>query len=119
MRTVHNYKELEAWKLSMQLVTDIYVLTRKFPKEELFNLTSQLRRAAVSIPSNIAEGFGRGTNPQIVNFLGISQGSSYELETQLMVSRNLEYITIEDAEEYLAKTIRIQKMLNRLQQNYS
>ncbi len=119
MRTIHNYKELEVWKLSMQLVTDIYVLTRKFPKEELFNLTSQLRRAAVSMPSNIAEGFGRGTNPQIVNFLGISQGSSYELETQIMVSRNLEYITTEEAEEYLAKTIRIQKMLNGLQQNYS
>ena len=119
MRTIHNYKELEVWKLSMELVTDIYILTRKFPKEELFNLTSQLRRAAVSIPSNIAEGFGRGTNPQIVNFLGISQGSSYELETQLMVSKNLEYITTEEAEQYLAKTIRVQKMLHRLQQNYS
>jgi four helix bundle protein len=111
MRTIHNYKELEVWKLSMELVTDIYILTRKFPKEELFHLTSQLRRAAVSIPSNIAEGFGRGTNPQIVNFLGISQGSSYELETQLIVSRNLAYITAEEAE--------VQKMLNRLQQNYS
>jgi four helix bundle protein len=118
MKIIHNYKDLEIYKLSIELVSEIYILTQKYPKEELFNLTNQMRRAAVSIPSNIAEGFGRGTNPQIVNFLRISQGSSYELDTQLAVSLTLKYINQEDFDNKTQKLSRIIKMNYGLQNHF-
>ncbi len=79
---MHNYKKLNVWISSISLVKNIYNLTRKFPKEEMFVLTQQLRRAAISIPSNIAEGAGRNSNAQFKNFLQISIGSCFEVETQ-------------------------------------
>lgn len=86
-----HHKNLEAWKESIQLVTDIYNLTREFPKEELWGLTSQIRRAAISIPSNIAEGSGRNTAKDTLRFIDIALGSIAELETQLIIAQNLGY----------------------------
>jgi four helix bundle protein len=81
-----NYKKLDAWKLSMQLVKDIYLLTKSYPKEELFALSSQTKRAAVSIPSNIAEGLGRQYKKDSLQFFHIVRGSVYELDTHLNVA---------------------------------
>ncbi len=82
-----NYKNLEAWKKAMQLVKKIYLLIKKYPKEELFALTSQTKRAAVSIPANIAEGIGRNFKKDTIQFLHIARGSLYELDTLLNVTR--------------------------------
>ncbi len=81
-----NYKDLDAWKVAMQLVKEIYVITSKYPKEKLFALTSQTKRAAVSVPSNIAEGIGRQYKKDTTQFLHISRGSLYELETLINVA---------------------------------
>lgn len=81
--------DLDAWKLSMSLVSDIYRLTLDFPKEEIYGLTSQIRSAAVSIPSNLAEGAGRGRNKDFAHFLNISLGSLAEVETQIILSDDL------------------------------
>jgi len=80
---VRDHKELDVWKTSVELVTEVYVATKTFPKEELYGLTNQLRRAAVSVPSNIAEGAARQTTKEFVQFLYISLGSVAEVETQL------------------------------------
>ena len=90
-----HYK-LEAWKLSMELVQNVYKLTRTFPKEEIFGLTSQMRRAAVSIPSNIAEGAARTGEREFAQFLNIARGSLSELETQLLIATGLGYINKND-----------------------
>ena len=82
----HNFKELHIWQLGMDIVDDVYQETKKFPKEEQFGLTLQIRKSAVSTPSNIAEGCGRGSEPQLVQFLNIAQGSSFELETQIYIA---------------------------------
>lgn len=83
------YTELKAWQMSMDLVTSVYALTATFPVEERYGLTQQMRRAAVSIPSNIAEGYGREQTGYIINFLRIAMGSTRELETQLLLSVRL------------------------------
>ncbi len=85
--------ELDLWKEAKALVKAIYLLTRKFPDEEKWGLTQQMRRAAISIPSNIAEGIGRNHNKDVIQFLYISRGSLYELQTQLHLALDLEYIT--------------------------
>ena len=90
------HKNLRVWNESMQLVKKVYQLTAVFPKEELFGLVSQMRRCAVSIPSNIAEGYGCGTNAELIHFLHISLGSSNELDSQLELSRMFSYISDED-----------------------
>ena len=91
-----NYKNLEVWKVSMQLVKEIYLLTKKFPKEELYALASQCKRAAVSIPTNIAEGLGRQYKKDTIQFLHISRGSIYEVETLLNVAVMIGIISEED-----------------------
>src|SRR5713101_373268 len=91
-----SYKDLVAWQKSMDLVTATYRATAKFPKDELFGLTSQARRAAVSIPSNIAEGQGRLSEREFRYFLGQARGSLMELETQLQVAENLGYLQREE-----------------------
>jgi four helix bundle protein len=93
------------------LVKNIYVLTRPFPKEEIFGLTNQMRRAAVSIPSNIAEGCGRGTDKQTAQFLNIAQGSSAELEAQVMLAQDLGFINLEQQEKIISDINEIQKMM--------
>ena len=112
---MHNYKKLNVWVSSISLVKNIYKLTRKFPKEEMFVLTQQLRRAAISIPSNIAEGAGRNSNAQFKNFLQISIGSCYEAETQLIISKELEYISEEELDTISKELDSIMKMNHNLQ----
>lgn len=87
-----NFKELIVWQKAMELVTLEYQVTKQFPKEELYGLTSQIRRSAVSIPSNIAEGQARQSTKEFLNFISISQGSRAELETQVMIAERLGYI---------------------------
>ena len=112
---MHNYKKLNVWVSSISLVKNIYKLTRKFPKDEMFVLTQQLRRAAISIPSNIAEGAGRYSNAQFKNFLQISIGSCYEAETQLIISKELEYISEEELDTISKELDSIMKMNHNLQ----
>ena len=88
-----NYKKLDAWQQSMQLVKEIYLMTKIFPKEELYALTSQTKRAAVSVPSNIAEGIGRNYKKDTIQFLHISRGSLYEVETLLNIAVMVAIIT--------------------------
>lgn len=86
------HKDLKVWQKAMQLVTLLYNCTKSFPKEEIFGLVSQMRRSAVSIPSNIAEGYGRMSNKELVHFLYISLGSASELEIQLIIAKNLNFM---------------------------
>ena len=106
-----NYKKLDVWKISMELVKEVYLLTRKFPKEELYALTSQCKRAAVSIPANIAEGLGRQYKKDTLQFLHISRGSIYELETLLNIAVMVEIIA---AEEFIKISPLIEKTLQLL-----
>ena len=86
------YKELDVWLKSRSLVKDVYLITQSFPKEELYGLVSQMRRCAVSIPSNIAEGYGRQYKKETIQFFHIARGSLYELETQLFIAFDLNYL---------------------------
>ncbi len=89
-------ENLQIWKLGVKLAKDVYLLTERFPKREIYGLTDQIRRAAVSIPSNIAEGKGRSTAKDFVHFLNTARGSLYELKTQLYIAREIAYLTEED-----------------------
>ncbi len=111
---MHNLKELKIWLKAIDLATDVYRLTASFPKEERYGLTSQIRRSAVSIPSNIAEGAGRNSNKEFNHFLSISNGSSYELQTQLIISKNLELVDA-NVDSVLEQLDQIQKMNYSLQ----
>ncbi len=88
-----SYKELKVWQRSYQLCLEIYKITKGFPDEEKYGLTSQLRRAAVSVPSNVSEGYGRKTTPEYIQFLYIAYGSICEIETQILLSGDLGYIS--------------------------
>ena len=103
-----HHRNLEAWKEAIDFVTEIYTLTREFPKEELWGLTSQIRRASISIPSNIAEGCGRTTPKETARFMDIALGSIAELETQLIIAQNLGYI---DSEELITKLGKINALV--------
>lgn len=111
----HNVHELKIWKRSIDLVVDVYKLTADFPKEERYGLIAQARKAAVSMPSNIAEGAGRITDKDFCHFLGISNGSSYELMTQLIVARRLNLISEERVKPILDNLDEVQKMIYALQ----
>ncbi|NCO59494.1 MAG: four helix bundle protein [Deltaproteobacteria bacterium CG_4_8_14_3_um_filter_51_11] len=112
--TVKNYRELIVWQKAMDLVEMIYQVTRQFPKEELYGLTSQIRRAAVSIPSNIAEGQARQSTAEFRNFLSIAQGSRAEVETQLMIAQRLGYVPQQQAEQILNLSEEIKRMVYSL-----
>ena len=114
MGSVNSYRDLIVWRKAMDLVRQVYVLTRPFPKEENFGLTSQMRRAAVSIPANVAEGQARGTTGEFRQFLGIARGSLAEVETLIELSRDLGYTTEQNVEPLLAATIEVNKLLNGL-----
>ncbi len=86
---MHNFKELKIWRIGMDIVVKVYLLSRKLPEDERFGMTSQIRRCAVSIPSNVAEGSGRGTTKDFLRFLDYSLSSSYELETQLILIQEI------------------------------
>lgn len=107
---MHKYKELKVWQKAIELVTDIYRATSKFPDKERFGLISQINRAAVSIPSNIAEGAGRNSDKEFLYFLSIAHASSYETETQLIISYNLNYLLEEELELLTEKINEWQKM---------
>ncbi len=92
MAKVKRYEDLIAWQKSMQLVVDVYRATTKFPADERFGLTQQLRRAAVSVPSNIAEGWGRRSRLDLIRFLELARGSCYEVQTQLRIAERLTYM---------------------------
>jgi four helix bundle protein len=111
---MHNLKELKIWNKAIDLATEVYRLTSNFPKEEKYGLTSQIRRSAVSIPSNIAEGAGRNSAREFTHFLSISNGSSYELQTQLIISKNLELVD-SSVDQVLEQLDQIQKMNYALQ----
>ena len=106
-----SYQELEAWKEARVLVKDIYLLTIKLPSEEKFGLISQLRRAAVSVPANIAEGIGRNHSKDTLQFLFIARGSLNELETLLILSIDLDFISQESIQEIMERLIRTRKLL--------
>ena len=112
---MHNLKKLKIWEKSVDLATNVYKATANFPKEERYGLTSQIRRSAVSIPSNIAEGAGRNNKGEFKQFLGIANGSSYELQTQLIISNRLELIDDNTVEPLLNEINEIQKMNYNLQ----
>ena len=109
-----SYRELVVWRRSMELVREAYKLTRHLPKEEIYALSSQIRRAAVSIPSNIAEGNGRNTTKDYVRFLSVARGSKYELDTQLQICVDLQYLTPEQIDNAIRLSEEIGRMLNVL-----
>lgn len=108
------HKRLDVWRLSMDLVTEVYKVTDKFPKGEKFSLVDQIRRSAISIPSNIAEGAARNTKKEFVNFLHIAQGSLSELDTQIELAKQLKYIEEESWKDLDITMERIDKMLTGL-----
>jgi len=111
------HHHLEVWKKALAFVNCIYQLTAQFPDEEKFGLTSQMRRSAISIPSNIAEGAGRSTKKEFINFLHISQGSIAEIETQLLIARNLGFANDCKIEKILIRLDEISKMVIGLQKS--
>lgn len=104
---LQHYRELVAWQKSMDFAESVHRLTRTFPREEMFGLTSQLRRAVVSIPSNIAEGQGRGGSKEFVQFLHVSNGSLQEAETQLILAQRFEYISTQVLDDHLERAAEI------------
>src|SRR5690554_7483860 len=108
------FKELKVWQKAIKLVTETYLLTKGFPKDELFGLVSQIRRCIVSVPSNIAEGCGRKSSKDFSNFLGIALGSSFEFETQIIISKNIGYLTEEHFLSLESEIQHIQNMIIKL-----
>ncbi len=109
---IKTYKDLEVWQLAMSLVEDVYAASGTFPSDEKFALRDQLRRAAVSVPSHIAEGFGRDTTKDFLHFLFMSRGSLFEMTTQLELARRLKYLS--DAANLNEKAERVGMMINAL-----
>jgi len=109
-----SYKELKVWQKAYSLCIEIYKITRTFPKEELYGLTSQMRRSAVSVPSNIAEGYGRKTTPEYLRSLYIAYGSSCELETQILLSGDLGLMKAEALNKLQADLGEVERMLKAL-----
>lgn len=112
--TVKDYRELIAWQKAMDLVEMVYRVTGKLPNSELYGLTSQLRRAAVSVPSNIAEGQGRSTTRDFLNFLSIANGSLKEVETQVLISQRLGYIDQQQTSQLIKLTTEVGRVLSGL-----
>ena len=111
---IKSYRDLIVWQKAMELVTDVYKLSGNFPKEEQYGLTLQIRRSAVSVPSNIAEGYGRKSTNDYIRFLQIACGSLYELQTQLEIGVNLTYIARNNSEGIFALLNEIERMLNSM-----
>lgn len=111
---IKSYKELIVWQKSVELVEQIFLLTNLFPKSELFGITSQMRRAAVSIPSNIAEGYGRKSTKSYTQFYSIAYGSALELETQLIISKKLKLAPEKEFQKADDLLTEVSKMLNSM-----
>ena len=112
---MHNIKELKIWQKSIDLAVKVYEISSKFPTDERFGLVSQTRRCAVSVPSNISEGAGRNTKGEFRQFLGIANGSSYELQTQMIIAEKLGFINEVDCGKLLDNRDELQKMNYKLQ----
>jgi four helix bundle protein len=112
--SIYSYQELIVWQKAMDLTVQIYKITTKLPKEELFSLTNQMRKAAVSIPSNIAEGQARHSRKEFLQFIGIAKGSKAELETQLLLCQKIGYLFDTDISEAMNLLQEVGKMLNAL-----
>ncbi len=108
------HKDLDVWRKSIDLVTEVYRITKNFPKDEVYGLSSQLRRAAVSIPSNIAEGAARNHKKEYIQFLYVALASGSEVDTQLIIASNLNYLSINNYQILSDKVETIQKMLQGL-----
>ncbi|MCW2262413.1 MULTISPECIES: four helix bundle protein [Sphingobacterium] len=108
---MHNLKELKIWSKSIELATKVYEVVSLFPSEEKFGLSSQIKRSVISIASNIAEGAGRNSGNEFIHFLGIANGSSFELQTQIIIAQNLKLLKVEQAEQLCSQIIEIQKMI--------
>src|SRR5664279_26000 len=111
---VRSYRELVVWQKAVALVTDVYSITKGFPRDEIYGLTSQLRRSAVSIPSNIAEGQGRTTKGEFIQFLCHARGSLFELETQIIIAKELSYIAPEIHGRVTEQITEVARILNGL-----
>ncbi len=114
MNEIKNFRDLRVWQMSKAIVTQVYHITESFPKQEAYGLTQQLRRSAVSVPSNIAEGHGRGSRKEYTQFLTIARGSLAEMETQLEIAIDLGYVSREEFEEKFKTIEQLAKMLQRL-----
>lgn len=114
---MHKFKELEIWKRSRLFCTTIYAISAFFPDNEKFGLTNQIRRAAVSVPSNIAEGSSRQSNKEFCRFLEIAIGSCYEIETQLLIATDLNFITKQSSNETIQELNEIVKMISKFKSN--
>jgi four helix bundle protein len=117
LQPIRDYKDLHVWQKGMELAKQVYLLTNRFPSEEKFGLVSQMLRAAISIPSNIAEGQARKTTGEFVQFLSHAEGSAAELDTQLRLSTDLGYCVSADLSEVFRLLTDVQKMLKRLRQS--
>ena len=111
---VRSYRDLRVWQAGMELAESCYLLTKRFPKEELFGMTAQIRRAATSVPANIAEGYGRNSRGEYSQFLRISQGSLKELETHLMLASRVGLLGQPETKAILEECDHLGKMLHRL-----
>ena len=111
---LQSYRDLLVWQKALELAVRIYRVSERFPKSEIYGLTSQLRRAAVSVPSNIAEGYGRGSRKEYLQFLSVAQGSLKELETQIILAQRLSYTSEIEAEGTLSESGTVGKMLGGL-----
>ena len=109
---VETYRDLRVWRRAMDLVVDVYRCTTSFPKTEVYGLTSQMRRSAVSVPSNIAEGKGRFSRKELVQFLFRARGSLLELETQITIGQELGYLELEDGKRLTNLASEVGRMLN-------
>ncbi|MGB3467181.1 MAG: four helix bundle protein [Cyclobacteriaceae bacterium] len=112
---MHNFKELNVWQKARKLTKSVYTLTENFPSDERFGIISQIRRSAISIPSNIAEGSSRNSNKDFIRFLRIAIGSSFELETQLILSFDLDLLEERKLEQVIIEINEVQKMLRGLE----
>lgn len=109
--TIRSYKDLDVWQVAMSLAETCYRTTKKFPRDEIYGMTSQIRRAAASIPANIAEGYGRESTASYIQFLRIAQGSLKELETHLMLAQRVDLLSVDASNPLLVDCERISKML--------
>ena len=116
---IRSYKDLLVWQKALDLVDEVYTLTAHFPKEEMYGLANQLRRAAVSVPSNIAEGHARRSRAEYRSFLGIARGSMAEVETQLIIASRREFLSSEETSRVLALHDEISRMLSVLHNKIS
>ncbi len=111
---IRSYRDLQVWQLGMDLAEACYLLTKRFPKDELFGMTSQIRRAASSVPANIAEGYGRDSKGEYIQFLRVAQGSLKELETHLTLSTRVRLMSESEAKNVLEECDHLGRMLHRL-----